>query len=231
LHVRLRGSLGSLDTVVVELVTLLVVTDCVAGFSTVVVAGVVIDCNDAIEDVREVELVEKSPEVNVEDVNVDDVDDVSVLVEGVMKVEVDITLVDTTSAGVVDVELAEVIESSEVDDVAVLVEGVMTTKVDVALVDATSAGVVDVELVDVRESSEVLDKEVTSDVEDVVVVGVVKVVSAVEGSIDVADELEGVIVCDSRVMDATEVGVGSEVESEMNADVEEGLVTVELSIC
>jgi hypothetical protein len=60
---------------------------------------------------------------------------------------------------------------------------------------------------------------------------VVKVVSAVEGSNDVADELGGVIVCDSRTVDATEVGVGSEVESEVKADVEEGLVTVELSIC
>ncbi len=59
----------------------------------------------------------------------------------------------------------------------------------------------------------------------------VKVVSAVEGSNDVADELGGVIVCDSRTVDATEVGVGSEVESEVKADVEEGLVTVELSIC
>ncbi|MGA2790905.1 MAG: hypothetical protein ABSF00_09065 [Candidatus Bathyarchaeia archaeon] len=55
--------------------------------------------------------------------------------------------------------------------------------------------------------------------------------SAVEGSNDVADELGGVIVCDSRTVDATEVGVGSEVESEVKADVEEGLVTVELSIC
>ena len=59
----------------------------------------------------------------------------------------------------------------------------------------------------------------------------VKVVSAVEGSNDVADELGGVIVYDSRTVDATEVGVGSEVESEVKADVEEGLVTVELSIC
>jgi hemolysin activation/secretion protein len=104
--------------VVVELVTLVVVTDGVAGFSTVVVAGVVVDSDDAIEDVREVELVEKSPEVDAEDVviNIDDVDDVAVLVESVMTAEVDVTLVDTTSAGVMDVELVDVRESSEVLD-------------------------------------------------------------------------------------------------------------------
>ncbi|GEM_PF-1606020 len=168
---------GSLDTVVVELVTRVVVTDDDVGLSTVAIAVVVVDSDDPIEDVREVELV-------------DEVDDVSVLVEDVMAADVDVTLVDTTSVGVVDVELAEV-----------------------------------------GESSEVLDKEITGDVEAVVAVGVANVVSVVEDSADVADELEVVIVCDSGAVGAAEVDVDSEAESEIKADVEEELITVELSIC
>ena len=168
---------GSLDTVVVELVTRVVVTDDDVGLSTVAIAVVVVDSDDPIEDVREVELV-------------DEVDDVSVLVEDVMAADVDVTLVDTTSVGVVDVELAEV-----------------------------------------GESSEVLDKEITGDVEAVVAVGVANVVSVVEDSADVADELEVVIVCDSGAVVAAEVDVDSEAESEIKADVEEELITVELSIC
>ncbi|MGA8856462.1 MAG: hypothetical protein WB643_04765 [Candidatus Bathyarchaeia archaeon] len=181
---------GSLDTVVVELVTRVVVTDDDVGLSTVAIAVVVVDSDDPIEDVREVELVEGSADVDAEDVviDIDEVDDVSVLVEDVMAADVDVTLVDTTSVGVVDVELAEV-----------------------------------------GESSEVLDKEVTGDVEAVVAVGVANVVSVVEDSADVADELE--VVCDSRAVGAAEVDVDSEVESEMKADVEEELITVELSIC
>lgn len=174
----------------VELVTRVVVTDDDVGLSTVAIAVVVVDSDDPIEDVREVELVEGSADVDAEDVviDIDEVDDVSVLVEDVMAADVDVTLVDTTSVGVVDVELAEV-----------------------------------------GESSEVLDKEVTGDVEAVVAVGVANVVSVVEDSADVADELE--VVCDSRAVGAAEVDVDSEAESEIKADVEEELITVELSIC
>jgi len=113
----------------------------------------------------------------------------------------------------------------------VLVEDVMAADVDVTLVDTTSVGVVDVELAEVGESSEVLDKEITGDVEAVVAVGVANVVSVVEDSADVADELEVVIVCDSGAVGAAEVDVDSEAESEIKADVEEELITVELSIC
>ena len=38
-------------------------------------------------------------------------------------------------------------------------------------------------------------------------------------------------VCDSRAVGAAEVDVDSEAESEIKADVEEELITVELSIC
>ena len=176
----------------VELVTRVVVTDDDVGLSTVAIAVVVVDSDDPIEDVREVELVEGSADVDAEDVviDIDEVDDVSVLMEDVMAADVEVTLVDTTSVGVVDVELAEV-----------------------------------------GESSEVLDKEITGDVEAVVAVGVANVVSVVEDSADVADELEVVIVCDSRAVSAAEVDVDSEAESEIKADVEEELITVELSIC
>ncbi len=113
MHVRTEGSL---DTVVVELVTLVAVTDDVVGLSTVVAAVVVVDSDDPIEDVRDVELVKVPADVDAEDVviNIDDVDDVSVLVEDVMVADVDVTPVDTTSVGVVDVELVGVGESSEV---------------------------------------------------------------------------------------------------------------------
>ena len=258
-----------MDTVVVELVARVLVTDDVVGLSTGVVAVVVVDSDDHTEDVRKVELVEESADVDAEDVviNIDDVD-VSVLVEDVMGADVDVRLVDTTSVGVVDVELTEVGESSEVldkdvtadvetvvavgvakvvgvvedsidvaidvgdvDDVWVFVEDVMAADVDVTLVDITSVGVVDIELAELRESSEVLEKEVTSDVDSVVVVGVVRAVGVLEGSVDVADELGGVSVCDSIAVGAAEVDVDSEAESEIKADVEEGLITVELSIC
>ena len=147
---------------------------------------VVVDSDESIEDVRDVELVEVSADVDAEEIviNIDDVEDVSVLVEDVMTTDVDVTLVDTTSVGVVDVELSEV-----------------------------------------GESSEVLDKDVTGDVEAVVAAGVVKVLSVAEDSIDEADELEGVSVCDSRAVGAPEV------ESEIMADVEKELITVESSIC
>lgn len=174
-----------MDTVVVELATLVVVMDDVVRLSTVVVAMVVVD-SDPIEEVREVELVEESSDVDAEDVmtNVDDVDDVSMLVEDVMVADVDVTLVDTPCEGVVVVELAEV-----------------------------------------EESSEVLDKEVTGDVEAVVAVGAAKVVGVVEDSIDVADELWSVIACDSRAVGAAGV------ESEINANVDEELITEEVSNC
>ena len=257
-----------MDTVVVELVARVLVTDDVVGLSTGVVAVVVVDSDDHTEDVRKVELVEESADVDAEYVviNIDDVD-VSVLVEDVMGADVDVTLVDTTSVGVVDVELTEVGESSEVldkdvtadaeavvavgvakvvgvvddsievvidvgdvDDVSVFVEDVIAADVDVRLVDTTSVGVVDIELAELREFSEVLEKEVTGDV-DSVVVGVVTAVGVLEGSVDVADELGGVSVCDSIAVGAAEVDVDSEAESEIKADVEEGLITVELSIC
>jgi hypothetical protein len=142
---------------------------------------------------------------------------------------------------VVDSDDVELVEEScdvaaedvvvNVDGISVVVADVMGVDVVVTLVDTSSVGVVDVEPAEVGESSEVLDKDVTGDVEAVVVVGVAKVVSVVEGSIDVADELEDVTVCDSRTVGAAEVDADSEVESEMSPEAEEELTTVELSIC
>jgi hypothetical protein len=167
---------GSLDTAVVELVTLVAVTDDDVGPSAVVVAVVVVDPEDTVEDVREVELVEESAD-----------EDAEVLVEDVMAA----------------------------DDI------------DVTLVDTTSVGVMDVELVELGEFSEVLEKEVTGDVESVVVVGVVRVVGVLEDSVD---ELEGAIVCDSRGVGAADVDVDSAADSEIKADVKEELIMVELFI-
>ena len=147
---------------------------------------------------------------------------------GLSTVAIAVVVVDSDDP-IEDVREVELVD--EVDDVSVLVEDVMAADVDVTLVDTTSVGVVDVELAEVGESSEVLDKEITGDVEAVVAVGVANVVSVVEDSADVADELEVVIVCDSGAVGAAEVDVDSEAESEIKADVEEELITVELSIC
>jgi hypothetical protein len=236
----------------------------VVGLSTVVVTVVVVDSDGPIEDVRDVELVKEPADVDA-DVVIEISDEVSVFVEDVTAADVDVTFVDTTAVGVVDVELAEVGDSSEVldndvtadveavvadgvanvvgvvedsisvvldvgevDDVSVSVEDAIAADVDDALVDTTSVDVVDVEL---REFSEVLEKEVTGDVDSVVTVGVVRAVGVLDGSIDVADELGGVSVCDSTAGGAADVDVGSRVVWGIKADVKEELTTVELPIC
>ena len=131
-----------------------------------------------------------------------------------------------------DVDATDVVVNiDDVDDVSVLMIDVIGADVDVTLVDTTSVGVVDVELAEVGESSEMLEKEVTGDVESVVLVGTVGVVSVLEDSVDVADELKVAIVCDSRTVGGAEVDADSVVDSETEADVKEEPIRVELSIC
>jgi len=171
---------GSLDTVVVELATLVVVKEDVVGLSIVVVPAVVVDSDGPIEDVRDVELVKEPADVDADDVvsEISDVED-SVFVEDVTAVDVDVILVDTTAVGVADVELSEVGDSEVLDnDVTADVEAVVAVGVT-KVVDVVEDSAVVIDVGEVDDVSVSVEDTIAADVDvalvDTTSVGVVDV--------------------------------------------------------